>query len=84
MEVYRSTGDFNAASSLYEKYSSVSEEGPWLGLRGIVLARKLPRRMLLQPLTLLQEGVFVAIGYSYIIIYTDQRAGLSSRVVNNY
>ena len=55
-QVYRSTGDFDAASSLYEKYSAVSEDGGWLELREVVMARKLPRRMLIQPLTQLQGG----------------------------
>ena len=53
-QVYRSTGDFDAASSLYERYSAVSEDGGWLELREVVLARKLPRRMLIQPLTRVQ------------------------------
>jgi dipeptidyl-peptidase-3 len=56
LQVYRSTGDFDAASSLYEKYSAVSEDGGWLELREVVMARKLPRRMLIQPLTQLQGG----------------------------
>jgi dipeptidyl-peptidase-3 len=56
LQVFRSTGDFEAASSLYGRYSAVGEEGGWLEMREVVLARKLPRRMLLQPLTQLSDG----------------------------
>ena len=42
----------NAGEELYSHYSTVTEEeGGWLSLRDIVLARKMPRRMLVQPLT---------------------------------
>ena len=55
-QVYKTTADSEAGCSLYERYSAVSEEGGWLGLREVVLARKMPRRMLVQPLTQLEEG----------------------------
>jgi len=43
--------------ALYNKYSEVAEQdGGWLSLRDIVLARKIPRRMLVQPLTVMGEG----------------------------
>lgn len=48
--------DVKAAEELYGHYSSVCEEdGGWLSLRDIVMARKVPRRMLVQPLTI-QSG----------------------------
>ena len=56
-QVYKSTGNVAAAEALYGHFSTVSEE--WLSLRDIVLLRKLPRRMLVQPLTVL-KGLYVA------------------------
>lgn len=44
--------DVEAGEALYSRYSTISEE--WLSLRRIVLARKMPRRMLVQPLTILK------------------------------
>lgn len=42
---------------MYEGYSTVSEEdGGWLSLREIVLVRRMPRRMLVQPLPELEKG----------------------------
>ena len=32
------------------------DDGGWLSLREVVLSRKLPRRMLVQPLTVMREG----------------------------
>ena len=47
--------DVASGEALYNKYSEVSEEdGGWLSLRDIVLSRKMPRRMLVQPLTVVQ------------------------------
>lgn len=44
--------DVEAGEQLYARYSTVSEEdGGWLSMRDIVLARKMPRKMLVQPLT---------------------------------
>ena len=48
--------DVKGAEELYGHYSSVCEEdGGWLSLRDIVIARKVSRRMLVQPLTI-QSG----------------------------
>lgn len=47
--------DVTSGETLYNKYSEVSEEdGGWLSLRDIVLSRKMPRRMLVQPLTVVE------------------------------
>ena len=55
MQVFKSMADVASGDALYNKYSEVSEEdGGWLSLRDIVLARKMPRRMLVQPLTVIQ------------------------------
>ena len=45
--------DVAGGQTLYDKYSEVSEG--WLLLRETVLARKIPRRMYVQPLTV-EEG----------------------------
>lgn len=51
--------DVVAGEELYSRYSTVTEEdGGWLTLRDIVLARKMPRRMLVQPLTV-KTGEYV-------------------------
>ena len=53
--------DVTSGEALYNKYSEVSEEdGGWLSLRDIVLSRKMPRRMLVQPLTVLQ-GTYIGL-----------------------
>ena len=50
--------------ALFNKYSAVSEEeGGWLTLRDIVLSRKMPRRMLVQPLTVV-EGTYINTPFS--------------------
>lgn len=50
--------DVASGETLYSMYSEVSEEvGGWLSLRDIVLSRKMARRMLVQPLTVIQ-GIF--------------------------
>ena len=59
-QVLKAMGDVAGAEELYGRYSTVTEEdGGWLSLRDIVLSRKMPRRMLVQPLTVLtgEEGV---------------------------
>ena len=47
-----------SGEKLFAHYSAVSEEnGGWLSLRDTVMARKMPRKMLVQPQTvLLGEG----------------------------
>lgn len=61
MQVYKSMADVVAGEELYSHYSTVTEEdGGWLSLRDIVLARKMPRRMLVQPLTI-QTGKYTHI-----------------------
>jgi len=48
--VYKSTGDVEAATTMYGHYSAVhdNEEPHFLSLRSIVLARKQPRKMMVQ------------------------------------
>ena len=54
--------DVASGEALYSKYSEVSEEdGGWLSLRDIVLSRKMPRRMLVQPRSVIQGKLQTAI-----------------------
>ena len=57
LKIHKSIADVEGGQALYNKYSEVAEEdGGWLSLRETVLARKMPRRMLVQPLTVMGEG----------------------------
>lgn len=56
LQVYKSTGDVENGSQMFAKYSEVTDE--MLEVRDIVLARKEPRKQLIQPNLLLgQSGV---------------------------
>lgn len=46
LQVYKATGNIEAAKELFNRYSDVVE--PWLGWRSIILANKQPRKMLVQ------------------------------------
>lgn len=54
LQVYKATGNVEAAQKLFNHYSEVSE--PWLSWRKIVLANKQPRKMFAQCNTFLKEG----------------------------
>ena len=57
MQVLKSVADVSSGEALYSRYSAVTEEeGGWLSLRETVLARKMPRRMLVQSLTTPTQG----------------------------
>ena len=63
--MYKATADVDAGTAMYEQYSRVSEEnGGWLSLRKIVMARKTPRRMFVQPHTILDGERFTTISNS--------------------
>merc|ERR1712217_662065 len=47
LQVHKSLADVDAGSAMYHKYSEVPEE--MLALRAIVMARKEPRKLMVQP-----------------------------------
>lgn len=53
LQVYKSTGDYDAGKAMYEHYADVSD---FLSLRDIVLDRKLPRKLYAQHNTVMEDG----------------------------
>ena len=56
LQIYKSTGDFEAASEMFDKFSKVNEQ--WLQWREIVVSRKQPRKMKVQANTIIKGDFF--------------------------
>lgn len=86
LQLYRATADVSAGKALFERYSTVSSEDhyPFLEYRDIVLARKKPRRILVQANTYAMDNKVILKNYeasaegliqSYIDRYRDEKIG---------
>lgn len=53
LQIYKSIGDYKSANEMYEKYSTVDEDGPYpfAKWRDIVLINRKPKLILIQPNT---------------------------------
>lgn len=76
LQVYKATGDSQAARNLFMHLSEVIE--PWLSWRSIVLAHKQPRNMLVQPNIILNNETLT------IKTYESSVEGLISSWVDRY
>merc|ERR1712020_544138 len=61
LQVYKSTGDVETASKMFEKYSKVNEQ--WLQWRDIVISRKQPRKMKVQANTIIKDEKLTLVDY---------------------
>lgn len=62
LQVYKATGDAAAGTELYNKVTSVPDE--WLAYRDIVIAKRQPRKVLLQANTFVEGGEVVLKEYA--------------------
>ena len=54
LQIYKATADVTSGQLLYDKYSTVADDH--LVLRDIVMSRKMPRRLFVQPHTSINNG----------------------------
>ena len=67
LQVYKSTGDIDAAWKMYDAYSAVDDERPgmpWASWRDIVLDRKQPRKMMVQANTKIEDEKLRLVEYA--------------------
>merc|ERR1711993_200493 len=67
LQVYKSTGDIDNARKMYDTYSVVNDERqgmPWASWRDIVLARKQPRKMMVQANTKIEDEQLKLVEYA--------------------
>ena len=57
LQIYKSLADVGSGQQLYNKYSTVSEGH--LEMRGIVMSRKMPRRLFVQPQTYIDQSMYI-------------------------
>ena len=71
LQIYKATADVTSGQLLYDKYSTVAVDH--LVLRDIVMSRKMPRRLFVQPHTSINNGKDVSHGqnlwfwFAYIV-----------------
>lgn len=71
LQVLKSTGDVEAAKTMFDGYSEVTS-GPWIKWRDIILERKQPRKILVQANTQLPANG----GAPTLLNYPDSAAGM--------
>ena len=67
LQIYKSTGDIEAARKMYDYYSAVNDERPgfpWASWRNIVLDRKQPRKMMVQANTKIEDEKLRLVEYA--------------------
>ena len=77
LQVYKSTGDVETASKMFEKYSKVNEQ--WLQWRDIVISRKQPRKMKVQANTIIKGDFYnkFSLGKNRINIWNKDEFSIS-------
>ena len=72
LQIYKATADVTSGQLLYDKYSTVADDH--LVLRDIVMSRKMPRRLFVQPHTLINNGKDVSTSSfcHLLIVYSAQ------------
>jgi len=61
LQIYKSIGDFEAASEMFDNLSKVNEQ--WLQWRDIVISRKQPRKMKVQANTIIKDEKLTLVDY---------------------
>lgn len=66
LQIYKSIGDVESAKEMYDRYSEVPDNGmyPWALWRDIILSRKEPRKIFVQPNTFI-DGLYKYLSIPY-------------------